>query len=62
MFRVLAGYGCNMAGLRSRSHNVFVTNNGITNDETVLETDKNITHGMNKLEIALSANVAKFSA
>jgi hypothetical protein len=47
-----------MAGLRIRSHNVFETNNGITNDETVLKTDKNITHGMNRLEIALSANVA----
>ena len=57
IFRVLVGYGCNMAGLRSRFHNVFGTTDGITNDETALETDTKIAHGKNKLEIALPAKV-----
>ena len=46
-----------MAGLRSRFHNVFGTTDGITNDETALETDTKIAHGKNKLEIALPAKV-----
>jgi hypothetical protein len=40
----------NMAGLRSRSNNVFGTTDGITDDETALETDTIITHGKNKYE------------